>query len=178
MVIFCVRCSFDRKSQFGEVPMRKSNTKRSRARAIPLVGAALSLAGTATVVCSEPAAAVPTPTVGDAHELFGEEEVSDVSLATFYVFDKEEPASSDVELVHGGCHGCHGCGGCGGCHGCGGCGHGCGCHGCGGCGGWGGCVGIGLGGFWWGGCVGVWGGCGGCGGHWCWWHGRRVWCRY
>jgi hypothetical protein len=58
-----------------------------------LVGAALSLAGSAAVVGSEPAAALPTPTVGDVHELFGEEEISDVSLATFYVFDKEEPAS-------------------------------------------------------------------------------------
>src|SRR5215469_4009520 len=110
--------------------MRKTNSKRTpnrnKARAIPLVGAALSLAGTA-VVGSEPAAAVPTPTVGDAQEVFGVEEISDVSLATFYVFEKEEPPSSDVELVKGGCHGCHGCG-----H------HGGGCHHAGGCGGHGG----------------------------------------
>jgi hypothetical protein len=156
--------------------MRKNKPKRSRARAIPLVGAALSLAGTAAVVGSESAAAVPSPTVVDAHELFSEEEVSDVSLATFYVFDKEEPSSSDdIELVRGGCGGCHACGGCGGCHGCGGCAHGCGCHGCGGCHG---CHGCGVGG-----CVGIWwGGCGGCGGcttgYWCWVNGVRVWCTY
>ena len=58
---------------------------------------------------------------------FGEEEISDVSLATFYVFDKEGDSTSPmVQLVaHGGCGGRHGCGGCG--HGCGGCGHGGGC---------------------------------------------------
>jgi hypothetical protein len=154
--------------------MRKNKPKRSRARAIPLVGAALSLAGTAAVVGSEPAAAVPSPTVGDVH--LSEEEISDVSLATFYVFDKEEPSSSDdIELVRGGCGGCHACGGCGGCHGCGGCAHGCGCHGCGGCHG---CHGCGVGG-----CVGIWwGGCGGCSGcttgYWCWVNGVRVWCTY
>jgi len=165
--------------------MRKRNTKRTpkqnRARAIPLVGVAglsLSLAGTASVIGDEPAAAMPTPMVGGI-ELLGEEEISDVSLATFYVFEKEDPSSSDLQLVRGGCHGCHGCGhggchhagGCHGCHGCGGCHHGCGCHGCHGCGGCGGC---GCASIWWGGC----GGCGGCGGHWCWWHGHRHWCRW
>src|SRR5262249_27989509 len=135
----------------------------------------------AAVVGSEPATALPTPTVGTAHELFGEEEISDVSLATFYVFDKEEPSSSDIELVRGGCHGCHGCGhhgdgchhagGCGGHGGCGGCHHGCGCHGWGVCH-WAGCH--------WGGWVGINIGCGGCSGsgYWCWRNGVRVWCRY
>ena len=117
----------------------------------------------------------PAATVGPtAHEItLGEEEISDVSLATFYVFDKENVGGSEpgVQLVGhggGGCrHGGGGChhGGCGGCHhgGCGGCHHG----GCGGCGG---CVGI-----WWGGC----GGCGGCsGGYWCWQNGVRIWCYY
>ena len=55
----------------------------------------------------------------------GEEEISDVSLATFYVFDKENAGSlkPGVQLARGGCGGgCgHGCGGGGGCRGCGGC---------------------------------------------------------
>jgi hypothetical protein len=161
---------------------KKASKRKSRACAVPLLGAAgLSL----SMVSSAPAATVgPT-----AHEItLGEEEISDVSLATFYVFDKENPRtfSPSIRLVghghggggHGGHGGCGGRGGHGGCHhgghGHGGCHHGgCGgCHhrGCGGCGGCGGCVGI-----WWGGC----GGCGGCsGGYWCWRNGVRIWCYY
>ena len=81
----------------------------------------------------------------------GEEEISDVSLATFHLFDKENFGTppSGIQLARGGC----GCGGCGhgGCRGCGrGCfGRGCGC-------GWGGCGGCGWG---WGGCCLSWGGC-------------------
>src|SRR5262245_47408663 len=152
----------------------------SRVCAVPL----LSAAGLSLSVAS----GAPAATVGPGldHEItLGEEEISDVSLATFYVFDKENPGA-DLQLVkHGGGCGCggHGHGGCGG-HGHGGCsgpgnggcgGHGHGCKGCGGC--WhghgcGGCVGI-----WWGGCG--CGGCGGCsGGYWCWRNGVRVWCYY
>jgi hypothetical protein len=110
----------------------------------------------------------------------GEEEISDVSLATFHLFDKEDLGrlKSGIQLARGGCGcghgGCGGCGGrgCGGCghgvfRGCGGCAHG-GCRGCGrgcfgrGCGcGWGGCGGCGWG---WGrgGCCLSWGGCAWC----------------
>src|SRR5215831_18582405 len=157
--------------------------RKRRSKALPVLGAAglsLSLAGSASAVPGGPAVDLPASGNGDDNRVFlGEEEISDVSLATFYVFDKEaDGTSSMVQLVaHGGCGGCHGCGGCGhGCGGCGhgggcaahvgcgGCGHGCGCHGChgchhgcGGCGGCG-CVSIGVG---CGGCVGWWGGCGG-----------------
>ena len=116
------------------MPQAKKPSKRKhRACAVPLLGAAglsLSLASGAS--------AIPVGPAGDI--TLGEEEISDVSLATFYVFDKENPSTPGLQLVrHGGCHrGCHGCGhhGCGGCHhGCGGCHHGCGgchrgCHGC------------------------------------------------
>jgi hypothetical protein len=67
---------------------------------------------------------MPTQNTAVSHEItLGEEEISDDSLATFYVFDKEN-ASSGVQLVgHRGCGGCHGCRGCRGCHrGCRGCG--------------------------------------------------------
>jgi hypothetical protein len=109
----------------------------------------------------------------------GEEEISDVSLATFHLFDKENLGSyrSGIQLAAvracgGGCgcgHGCGGCRGCGGVRACrvGGCGvGGCracrvgGCGGCG-CGGWGGCGGCGWG-WGWGGCCLSWGGCGLC----------------
>src|SRR6478735_8269138 len=126
---------------------KQASKPKQRACAIPLLGAAglsLSLASGA-----------PAATVGPvAHEItLGEEEISDVTLATFYVFDKENSQTYRPLLQLTRCGGCGGCGG----RGCGGCGRGCGgcrgCHGCGGCGG--GCVGV-----WWGGC----GGCGGCGG--------------
>jgi hypothetical protein len=107
--------------------------------------------------------AIDLPTRGGdaSHQLMlSDEEVSDVSLATFYVFDKENTASGrpGLQLTRGGCGGCGGRGcGCGGCGG-----RGCGClRGCGGCGG---CAALGLG-------IGLGllglaiGGCGGCGGY-------------
>jgi hypothetical protein len=167
----------------------QASKRKRRSKVLPVVEAAglsLSLATTASAVPGGPAVNLPTSGNGDGNQVFlGEEEIADVSLATFYVFDKEgDGTSSMVELVGHGCRGCHGCGchhGCGGCHahrGCGGCHHGCGCHGCGGChhgcGGCG-CVSIGLGFGGWGGC----GGCGGCsGGYWCWINGVRTWCPY
>ena len=132
---------------------KQPSKRKRRSKGLPVLGAAglsLSLASTASAVPGGPAAILPTSGNGDGNKVFlGEEEIADVSLATFYVFDKEDlgtHSDSNVELVRHGCHGCHGCGGCHGWHrGCGGCHHGCGCHGCGG---W------------------RWGGCGGCGG-WC-----------
>jgi hypothetical protein len=152
------------------MPQAKQTSKRKRrSKALPVLGAAglsLSLAGTASAVPGGPAVNLHTSGNGDGNQVFlGEEEIADVSLATFYVFDKEDlggSSGSSVELVRHGCHGCHGCGGRG-CHrGCGGCHHGCGCHGCHhGCG-WHGCGGCGGCGGW------RWGGCGGCGGCGCW----------
>jgi hypothetical protein len=154
-----------------------SKKKRVTKTAVPALGAAgltLSLAGGAS------ASVVPT---GDLQQrpnfapdlliTLGEEELADVSLATFHLFDNEDIASG-IQLAARGCGGCRGCGGargcggfrgCGGCRGCGGrgcracrCGIGIGCGGCGGCG-----VGIGLG----------WGlGCAGCCASW----GRCRWC--
>ena len=159
---------------------KQASKRRHRACAVPLLGAAglsLSLATGASAATEVPAADIPTQNTWVNPEItFYEEEISDVSLATFYVFDKENVGTSKpaVRLAGRGGGGCHrggGCGGCGGgCHHGGHHGHGCkGCGGgCGGCGG--GCVGI-----WWGGC----GGCGGCsGGYWCWRNGVRIWCYY
>src|ERR1700722_9078449 len=106
-----------------------------------------------------------------------EEEISDVSLATFHLFDKDDLGNSEpgVQVAFRGCGagcGCHG-GGCRGCgggfRGCGGGFRGCGvgfrgCRGCGvgfrGCGFGGcGCGGCGWGWGWGGGCCLSWGGC-------------------
>jgi hypothetical protein len=59
----------------------------------------------------------------------GEEEIADVRLATFHLFDKENDRSALQEMAWGcrcgGCRACRGCGWrgcrCGGCAGCGGC---------------------------------------------------------
>jgi hypothetical protein len=116
---------------------KQTPNRKHRACAVPLLGAAglsLALASGTSVGTSGPAAAE----VG--HEItLGEEEISDVSLATFYVFDKENSQTYRPLLQLTRCGGCGGCGG----RGCGGCGgRGCGgCHvsGCGGCGGGGTC---------------------------------------
>jgi hypothetical protein len=104
------------------------------------VAGALSLASGASALTAS-TGEIRTPET--ASVFLAEEEMSDVSLATFYLFDKENAGVRTVRVAaHGGCgHG--GCGGrgCGGrgCGGCRGCGHG-GCRGCGGgCGGCGGC---------------------------------------
>jgi hypothetical protein len=123
-------------------------------------------------VTSEALANTPPPSQGN-ELLLGEEELSDVSLATFYVFDKENtgapPLADQLRLARGGCGGCgHGCGGGG--HGCGCGGGGCRCGGgvhvgCGGC--HVACRGCRCGGRFFFGCVGCVG-CGGCGTCWTW----------
>ena len=156
-------------SNHGGVAMShaKQTSKRKRPRkALPVLGAAglsLSLAGGAS---GGPAVDMPTRNGGVNHEItLVEEEISDVTLATFYVFDKENIGTPrpGVQLARGGCGGggcgCRGCGGCGGFRGCGGC-RGCvGFRGCGGCVGFVACGGCGGCSPWWGGCCISWGGC-------------------
>jgi hypothetical protein len=155
---------------------RSSKTKR-RGKALPALGfAGVSLSMASGACASTGEASANTSPTAQSHEIFlGEEEIADVSLATFYVFDKENAIMpAPAQRVAFGC-GCHGCGG-----------GGCGCRGCGGGGGWGGglrvpgvgwggacraCAGWGgacrscrCGGFFFRGCVGcvACGGCGGC----------------
>ena len=119
--------------------------RRSAAKAVPVLGAAglLSLAGGASAATSGAQADLPMQKTAPNHEIIlGEEELSDVSLSTFYVFDKETAkAQLGDKVAWRGCGGCR-CGGCRcgvGCR-CGwrGCG-GCGCGGCGCCWQWGRC---------------------------------------
>jgi len=96
---------------------RPPKTKR-RSKALPALGVAgvsLALAGVASASTSE--APTNIPSTSQSHEIFlGEEEISDASLATFYLFDKENvgspPLSQKLRLAVGGGAGC-GCGGCG-----------------------------------------------------------------
>ena len=126
------------------MPRVRQSSKRKRVTkvAIPALGAAgltFGLAGGAS------ASAVPTTDapqklgfVPTQAVTLGEEEIADVSLATFNLFDRETKAGPGPLLQMAAC-GCR-CGGCG-CRGCrcGGCrlgiGCGCGCVSCAACGG-------------------------------------------
>jgi hypothetical protein len=132
---------------FHVAQSKKASKRKRRITTLPVLGVAgmsLSLAGGAS------AATTTGPLDGhlavdaltNPNPLLGEEEISDVSLSTFYVFDKENAGNLKlgVQVARGGCGRCGGCRGCGRCGGCGG--HGC--RGCGGCG-WVTCVGCGCG---------------------------------
>jgi hypothetical protein len=93
-----------------------------------IAGVSFAVAGAAHA--STPATTADVPAQKATQQFFlGEEEMSDVSLSTFYVFDKENAATSNLgqKTAWWGCGRC-GCGRCG-----------CGWRGCGGCGGCGGC---------------------------------------
>jgi hypothetical protein len=103
---------------------------------LPVMGAAgmsLSLAGGASAATTGPVADhASLDTVAQSQITLGEEEISDVSLLTFYVIDKENLAKRQVgeQVAQWGCRGCRGCG----CRGCRGCRCGCGWRTCAGCG--------------------------------------------
>ncbi len=143
---------------------QKRTTKATAVKMLGAAGLSFSLVGSAS------ASAVPTAdipqfdnTSPNQRYVLGEEEMADVSLATFHLFDREHDGRG-IQLARGcgGCGGCRGGGGCGGFRGCGGGGFaGCrGCRGCAGCRGCRGCGGCGGGGIWIGGCI----GCVGCAG--------------
>jgi hypothetical protein len=118
----------------------KASKQKGRRKTLPVVGAAgvsLAFAGGASATApTEPT--LPQDTTPRPIITLGEEEISDVNLGTFYVFDKENVEfGAPVQLARRGC-GCRGCGcavracrGCGGCgcavvrRACGGCGCGC-----------------------------------------------------
>src|ERR1700753_1034968 len=126
---------FYRLEEIATMPVKQaSKRKRVTKAAVPALGAAgltFSLAGGAS------AATMPTadtaqklnfsPTQG---VLLGEEEIADVSLSTFHLFDKEHGTAGAQQMAWGcRCGGCRGCRGCRGWRGwggvrCGGCGGG------------------------------------------------------
>ena len=103
---------------------KKTSKRRRQHTALPIFGAAgasLAMAGGAS------ASAVP-PEHGPSQAraapysiaVLDEEEISDVSLATFYVLDRARYLGEQVAQRGGRCGGCRGCGGAGRCGG-GGC---------------------------------------------------------
>ena len=104
---------------------KQASKRRSRAKAVTVLGVAgaLSLAGGASRTTVGPTGDTPTENAAPVITL-GEEEISDVSLATFYVFDNENAGAHrpGLQLAKGRSHGGgrgravnRGCGGCGGC---------------------------------------------------------------
>jgi hypothetical protein len=128
---------------------QQASKRKSRKEAVPVVGVvgmSLSLAGGASAATAVPAADTPSRDTVQPQITLSEEEIADVSLGTFFVFDKESAGTPYIgEKVAQRCSSCGGCR-CGGCRGgrgcgcrCGGCG-GCGCGGCGCCLSWGRCL--------------------------------------
>ena len=94
-----------------------SQTKQaSKRKQKALSVSVLSVAGmslVATTTGSE--AGMPSPGTAPVQAFLGEEEISDVSLATFHLAGQENPGAprSLLHLTRGGCGCGHGCGGCG-----------------------------------------------------------------
>src|SRR5271166_5142373 len=116
------------------MPQAKLASKRKRpSKAVSVLGiAGVSLAAsTGGSPAGMPSASLAAPTAGSVVDrlwqnmapfqvtTLDEEEISDVSLATFYLFDKENLGNSQSSIqFRGGCGCGHGCGG--GFRGCGG----------------------------------------------------------
>jgi len=145
-------------SRVKQASKRKRTTNAAAMKVLGAAGLSFSMVNGASASTMPTFGIPPSDNTSPSQRfVLGEEEMADVSLATFYVFDREN-IGGGVQLARGcGCGGCGGCrgGGCGGgFRGCGG--GGCiGCRGCGGFRGCGGCGGCGFGLFWFGG-----GGCG------------------
>jgi len=92
-----------------------TKTRRSSIRKRRKSASALGAAGVSLAMTGAASATAPTTTTNEQSQenarrfILFEEEISDVSLATFHVFDRENPPlSQDIRVARGG--GC-GCGG-------------------------------------------------------------------
>src|SRR5436190_2583846 len=87
-----------RDEEDSKMPRVKASKQKRITKAVPALGAAgltFSLVGGASAAVA-PANDLPqTPNYSPSHAMtLGEEEIADVSLATFYVFDKERAAAT------------------------------------------------------------------------------------
>jgi hypothetical protein len=96
----------------GRIPMSHPTKRKRGMSVVPVLSAAglsLSVASGASAAIGKHAAGVLTPKTEMSHEItLCEEEISDVSLATFYIFDNQRAGTSrrGLKLAQG-------CGGCG-----------------------------------------------------------------
>jgi hypothetical protein len=103
-------------------------TKAAAATVLGAAGLGLSLVGNASASTPPAADIGQSDNNWSGHRFaLGDEEMADVSLATFHLFDQEHGTAGFEQVAWvGRCGGCRGCGGwrgcrCGGCRGCGGC---------------------------------------------------------
>lgn len=98
---------------------RQTAKRKRKRRAISVLGVAglsMALAGGASATGGGVPAHVPSQSAAVSHQSgLREEEVSDVSLATFHVFDGETAGQPQPRLRLAGCGCAAGCAGCGGC---------------------------------------------------------------
>jgi hypothetical protein len=99
---------------------KQSSKPRTRNKVVPMLGAAglsLSLASGTAAATAELTADMLMRNTGASHKItLGEQEISDVTLATFYVVNKENAGTFQPgrQLAMGGGGGCGGCAGCAG----------------------------------------------------------------
>jgi hypothetical protein len=87
-------------------PKAKSKRRSRTLPALGFAGVSLSMASGACASLGEATANTPPTSQTHSQEIFlGEEEISDVSLATFYVFDKENTGPSQQLRLARGCGG-------------------------------------------------------------------------
>jgi hypothetical protein len=100
---------------------KQTTNKNRRSKAGPVLGAAglsLSLAGAASAATGAPTQDLVTRSALVGHAVtLREQEIADVSLATFYVFDRDNAptAKANPRLAMGACGGGCGCFSCGAC---------------------------------------------------------------
>ena len=119
-------------SRVKQASKQKRATKAVAVKVLGAAGLSFSLVGSASA-STMPTVGIPQSDNTSPNQRFvlSEEEMADVSLATFHLFDKEIDRSDLQQLAYvvrrgcGGCRGCRGCAvrgcavrGCGGCAGC------------------------------------------------------------
>src|ERR1700744_1912084 len=97
-------------SKVKHASKQKRRTKAAAVKALGAAGLSFSLVGSASA-STAPTATFPEFDNSSPNQRFvlGEEEMADVSLATFHLFDREH-FGGGVQLARGGCGGCHGWG--------------------------------------------------------------------
>ena len=82
----------------------QASKRKARKEAVPVVGvavASLSLAGGASAATAVPTADTPSHNTILPQITLSEEEIADVSLGTFFVFDKENAGAARLlSLIH------------------------------------------------------------------------------
>jgi hypothetical protein len=127
-------------SRVKQASKQKRATKAVAVKVLGAAGLSFSLVGSASASTMPTAIPQSDNTSPNQRFVLSDEEMTDVSLATFYVFDRENTGSNIQLAWVRGCRGCRGCRACRACRacrvGCAGCG-GCGVGGC--CASWGAC---------------------------------------